>query len=450
MAKTAERKLEVARRDPRHLRRGVRAAAGRPDLRRADLHARHRPGGVRADARIETLEGIRAIKQRAAGRVDLLGVSNVSFGLAPHARAVLNSVFLLPRGRGGARPGHRQPGTHHALRRDLGRGARAGRGPDLQPPAGRAAALHRPLRASHRRPPEAAAVEDPFEGLTADERIHRADPAPQAGRLEDARPGDRRRGDRGNARRRPAQQRAAAGHEGRRRPLRRGRADPALRAPVGRGDEALRRATWSSTSSSRRARPRRGWCWPRCSATCTTSARTWSPRSSPTTATPCRPGQAGAAQRDHRDRPIEVESADAIGLSALLVSTSKQMPLCVHELDRRGLHLPVLIGGAAINRSFGRRIAFLEDGRPYEPGVFYCKDAFEGLAVMERLSDPDMRPAVIAERRQEALEARDAPPPAPPPADRRCGARLGRAPRRAGAGAALRRRPRAVRDRRPS
>ncbi|MDK0545397.1 cobalamin-dependent protein, partial [Clostridium perfringens] len=39
--------------------------------------------------------------------------------------------------------------------------------------------------------------------------------------------------------------------------------------------------------------------------------------------------------------------ADAIGLSALLVSTSKQMPLIVNELARRGLELPVLIGGAA-------------------------------------------------------------------------------------------------------
>ena len=36
------------------------------------------------------------------------------------------------------------------------------------------------------------------------------------------------------------------------------------------------------------------------------------------------------------DKAIEV-GADAIGLSALLVSTSKQMPLCVQELDRRGL-----------------------------------------------------------------------------------------------------------------
>ena len=47
--------------------------------------------------------------------------------------------------------------------------------------------------------------------------------------------------------------------------------------------------------------------------------------------------------------------ADAIGLSALLVSTSKQMPYCVEELARRNLSFPVLIGGAAINRRFGLR-----------------------------------------------------------------------------------------------
>mgnify|MGYP000560108047 CR=1 FL=1 len=48
-------------------------------------------------------------------------------------------------------------------------------------------------------------------------------------------------------------------------------------------------------------------------------------------------------------------NADAIGLSALLVSTSKQMPVVVNELARRGLKFPVLIGGAAINRSHHRR-----------------------------------------------------------------------------------------------
>ena len=39
------------------------------------------------------------------------------------------------------------------------------------------------------------------------------------------------------------------------------------------------------------------------------------------------------------EKALEVD-ADAIGLSALLVSTSKQMPLCVQELDRRGLKIP--------------------------------------------------------------------------------------------------------------
>ncbi|HRE47057.1 MAG TPA: methionine synthase [Aggregatilineales bacterium] len=92
----------------------------------------------------------------------------------------------------------------------------------------------------------------------------------------------------------------------------------------------------------------------------------------------------------------QTHNADAIGLSALLVSTSKQMPLIVNELARRGLTYPVLIGGAAINRRFGRRILFLDEGgAPYAPGVFYCKDAFEGLDTMEQLVNPDSRTTLL-------------------------------------------------------
>ena len=90
------------------------------------------------------------------------------------------------------------------------------------------------------------------------------------------------------------------------------------------------------------------------------------------------------------EKALEV-GADAIGLSALLVSTSKQMPLCVQELDRRGIQIPVLIGGAAINRRFGRRALFVESERAYESGVFYCKDAFEGLETMDTLQGGDGR-----------------------------------------------------------
>jgi 5-methyltetrahydrofolate--homocysteine methyltransferase len=94
--------------------------------------------------------------------------------------------------------------------------------------------------------------------------------------------------------------------------------------------------------------------------------------------------------------------ADAIGLSALLVSTSKQMPLCVQELDRRGIQVPVLIGGAAINRRFGRRAMFVDGDRPYDSGVFYCKDAFEGLSTMDSLQDEGKRAAFIGDNLSEA------------------------------------------------
>jgi 5-methyltetrahydrofolate--homocysteine methyltransferase len=106
------------------------------------------------------------------------------------------------------------------------------------------------------------------------------------------------------------------------------------------------------------------------------------------------------------DKAVEVD-ADAIGLSALLVSTSKQMPLCVQELDKRRIDIPVLIGGAAINRRFGRRTLFLEGDRAYESGVFYCKDAFEGLETVDALQNPEKRgqtiAAVIKEARSDAF-----------------------------------------------
>jgi len=100
-------------------------------------------------------------------------------------------------------------------------------------------------------------------------------------------------------------------------------------------------------------------------------------------------------------KAVEV-NATAIGLSALLVSTSKQMPLIVNELHRRGHKIPVLIGGAAINRRFGRRILQTEGGDFYDPGVFYCKDAFEGLETMDQLIDANRKPALLEQVRKEA------------------------------------------------
>ena len=104
--------------------------------------------------------------------------------------------------------------------------------------------------------------------------------------------------------------------------------------------------------------------------------------------------------------------ATAIGLSALLVSTSKQMPACVQELHAKGLSYPVLIGGAAINRAFGYRALYpggKESDEVYEPGVFYCKDAFEGLSVMDQLIDADARGALVEKLLSGATEFRAKP-----------------------------------------
>ena len=111
------------------------------------------------------------------------------------------------------------------------------------------------------------------------------------------------------------------------------------------------------------------------------------------------------------DAAVE-HDATAIGLSALLVSTSKQMPACVQELHERKLPFPVLIGGAAINRNFGLRILYpngTESDDTYEPGVFYCKDAFEGLAKMDQLVDPEARQGLIAKTRAAAQTLREQP-----------------------------------------
>ncbi|QMU53711.1 MAG: methionine synthase [Nitrosopumilus sp.] len=80
---------------------------------------------------------------------------------------------------------------------------------------------------------------------------------------------------------------------------------------------------------------------------------------------------------------IDETKPDAIGLSALLVSTSKQMKFFVEHARKNNMTVPILCGGAAINSNYINRIA-KEDGI-YEPGVFYCNTMFEGLKTMDVL-----------------------------------------------------------------
>ncbi len=100
--------------------------------------------------------------------------------------------------------------------------------------------------------------------------------------------------------------------------------------------------------------------------------------------------------------------ADAIGLSALLVVTSKQMPICVQELEKMGLSYPVVVGGAAINRRYGYRMSFVDGEHFYEPGVYYAKDAFEGLDILNALSDLASRETFRNRIKEEALKSKAA------------------------------------------
>jgi 5-methyltetrahydrofolate--homocysteine methyltransferase len=74
--------------------------------------------------------------------------------------------------------------------------------------------------------------------------------------------------------------------------------------------------------------------------------------------------------------------ADAIGMSGLLVKSTLIMRDNLEELNDRGLaEIPVLLGGAALTRSYVER----DLREVYEGRLFYGKDAFEGLNVMDRL-----------------------------------------------------------------
>jgi 5-methyltetrahydrofolate--homocysteine methyltransferase len=83
------------------------------------------------------------------------------------------------------------------------------------------------------------------------------------------------------------------------------------------------------------------------------------------------------------DKALEVK-ADAIGMSGLLVKSTLIMRDNLEELNERGLQdIPVLLGGAALTRTYVER----DLREVYEGRLFYGKDAFEGLRVMDRLGD---------------------------------------------------------------
>ncbi len=382
MAKTRERKLEVAKKIYDIVVGEYGLAA--QDLIYDDLTFTLATGDAEwLESAVETIEGIRLIKRELPGVFTSLGVSNVSFGLAPEARAVLNSVFLHHCVEAGldmaiVNPAHVRPYAEiPAAERALADNLVFNRHPD--------ALQHfiEGFSGVSSSDANATAAEDPTAAMSPDERVHYMVVHRKKEGVEAAL-------DAAGVREQPV----------------RVLNDVLLPAMKEVGDkfgagelilpfvlqsaEVMKKAVKHLEQFLERAE---GYTKGKV-VLATVYGDVHDIGKSLVNTILSNNGYTvfdlgkQVPVNTIIEKALEVD-ADAIGLSALLVSTSKQMPLCVQELDRRGLEIPVLIGGAAINRRFGRRALFVDGDRAYESGVFYCKDAFEGLETMDRLQDED-------------------------------------------------------------
>jgi 5-methyltetrahydrofolate--homocysteine methyltransferase len=118
------------------------------------------------------------------------------------------------------------------------------------------------------------------------------------------------------------------------------------------------------------------------------------------------PEQLVQAVKEHRP--------DILGLSGLLVKSAHQMVTTAEDLSRAGVEVPMLVGGAALSRNFvDKSIA-----PAYAGTVAYAQDAMVGLDLAKRIVDPAARVVLEDElrARRAALKAEAAARPAPVPA----------------------------------
>ncbi len=85
----------------------------------------------------------------------------------------------------------------------------------------------------------------------------------------------------------------------------------------------------------------------------------------------------------------EEHQADAIGMSGLLVKSTLIMKENLELMNERGINVPVVLGGAALNRRYVD-----DDLKPlYKGQLFYARDAFAGLHTMDKLANGNSQPA---------------------------------------------------------
>jgi 5-methyltetrahydrofolate--homocysteine methyltransferase len=82
---------------------------------------------------------------------------------------------------------------------------------------------------------------------------------------------------------------------------------------------------------------------------------------------------------------------DAIGLSGLLVKSAQQMVITASDLRDAGIVIPLLVGGAALSAKFTEQ----KIAPSYGKAVCYAKDAMTGLRLMNELMDPATRETIL-------------------------------------------------------
>ncbi len=82
---------------------------------------------------------------------------------------------------------------------------------------------------------------------------------------------------------------------------------------------------------------------------------------------------------------IRTEKPDMIGLSGLLVKSAQQMVITAGDLKRAGISLPMLVGGAALSRNFTEKKIL----KAYDGAVIYASDAMNGLDLAGQVMDKE-------------------------------------------------------------
>lgn len=91
---------------------------------------------------------------------------------------------------------------------------------------------------------------------------------------------------------------------------------------------------------------------------------------------------------------------DIIGLSGLLVKSAQQMAITAGDLKMAGIQVPLLVGGAALSDKYTRN----KIAPSYTHAVFYAKDAMTGLDLSNRLMDPKTRDQLLNDGKNKEVE----------------------------------------------